>query len=282
MRALRAGLIALCWCSAALACAVPDRLDAYSRPLSRIYHDFVRQESRLASNKPYVRSVVRYGDLRGSALWKQYIHDLAYVDKIGLREAQENARKAFWINAYNSFAMDAVASSYPLPYTTTNDYPAGSFRGSAAWNGPHYVAAGSYTLDSIRELLSAMRDPRIVFALNEAAVSSPALPEIPYDATNVEQQLDAATANFLADPLNYRIDRTRNRLLLSQLFRTNAQLFLDSTATIAPTATNYPTDVRGVITFLLQHVSTENREYIQRKRPAIEYQPFIWDLNEAR
>src|SRR4051794_2560148 len=121
---IRQALVAVCWGFAVSATAVPDQLDSYSRPLTRIYHDFVRQDSRIAANKQYVRSVVKYSVLRSSPPWAQYIHDLAYVNPITLKQASENGRKAFWVNTYNSFVIDAVATHYPLPFTSVNEYPA--------------------------------------------------------------------------------------------------------------------------------------------------------------
>lgn len=272
----------MCAALATAAEAVPDLLDHCHDSLEFVYRNFVRQESRIAANKQYTRTVVRYDQLKGNAIWKEYIRQLAYVDPILVRESPEAARKAFWINAYNSFVMDAVATNYPLPIASVNDYPAGSFRGSAAWSAPHYVAGATYTLDSIRPLLADFRDPRVFFAISDAAIGSPALPDKPYDATNVEMELDRATTNFLADPLNYRIDRQRNKIVLSEIFRSNAQVFRDSIATISPDAGRYPMDLRAVVTFILPRVSQENRDTILKKKPAIEFERFNWELNLAQ
>ena len=268
--------------AAAMASAVPHRLDSYHEPLARFYHNYVRQESRVAANKSYVRSVVKYALLKTDPQWPEYIAQLAYVDPITLRQAPDDARKAFWINSYNSFVLDAVAQNFPLPQVSTNDYPAGSFRGSTLWASEHFAAGGSYTLEAIRQQLLSFRDPRVFFAITDAANSSPALPDKPYTATNVEAALDATFANFLADPLNYRIDRARNRIVLSELFRTYAPQFRDVSARLVPEVSGYPADVRAVLGYIWQRLPAENREYITRRRPAVEYGKFDWELNVAR
>lgn len=268
---------------AALAFAVPDRLDRFHQPLARVLRDFVRQETRVASNKSYVRSVVKYDALRGNANWTEYIRQLAYIDPISLKEGPEDARKAFWINAYNAFVIDAVAANFPLTGAVANgDYPAGSLRASAAWTAPHYVAGGSYTLDGIRQILQDFRDPRVFLAINDGAISSPALPDEPYNATNVESGLDRAAQNFAADPLNYRIDRTRNKIVLSEIFRQNAQIFRDTVTRTVPELGRYPVDARAALTFLWPRLHPEHREYITNRRPAVEYEVFNWNLNLAQ
>lgn len=262
-----------------VAAAVPSRLDTFHAPLARIYSNYVRQESRIAANKPYLRSVVKYSLLKSNAAWAEYVRQLAYVDAIALETASADAQKAFWINAYNSFVMNGVIVNFPLPAFTINEYPAGSFRGSAGWSAPLYAAGSSYTLESIRKRLSGFRDPRVFLAINDGAISSPALPDEPYDATNVEMLLERMTTNFLNDPLNFRIDRTRNKIVLSELFRANAPIFRDATAFTSPDVAKYPADARAILTFLLPRISRDNVEYIIRRKPMIEYGTFDWTLN---
>jgi hypothetical protein len=274
-------LFCLFW-STAVAVAIPSPLDHWHAPLTRLLKQFVRQETRVTLSKFYVRSSVKYVLLKGNAPWTEYIRRLAYIEPATLRESSQEGRKAFWINAYNSFGIDSVAKHYPLVGPAVGNYPIGSFRGNAAWSEPHYVAAKSFTLDQIRTLLADFHDPRVFFAINDCAISSPVLPDTSYDASNIETALEDALTNFLNDPLNYRIDRTRNRLVLSEIFRTSVPAFQDAQPTPLPELAKYPKDQQAILTFLFPRIPNENRTYIINRRPVIEYEPFNWELNLAR
>lgn len=281
MRHKRLTLGAICVALGAVGAAVPSLLDNGHAPLTKLLRSYVRQEPRVAANRTYVRTVVKYGALKGNPNWTEYIRQLAYVDPNVLKSATPEARKAFWINSYNSFVVDAVVQNYPLTNGATNAYPAGSLRGSVAWSAPHFAGAQSFTLDSIRAMLQEFRDPRVFFAINDGAMSSAALPDKPYDATNVDLALDQATENFLADPLNFRLDRDHNRLVLSQIFRVNAQAFHDAVATIPAELAKYPEEFRPIIAFLLPRIKSDYRDFILARKPMIEWQPYSWELNAA-
>jgi hypothetical protein len=94
------------------------------------------------------------------------------------------------------------------------------------------VGDGNYTLDAFERVFlfhefdstgrppkSPDVDPRVHFALVCAAVGCPSLMPRAYRADSLDQQLDFAVRNALADPRHLRWNPANNRVLTSELFR---------------------------------------------------------------
>ena len=60
------------------------------------------------------------------------------------------------------------------------------------------------------------KDPRVHFAINCAAKGCPPLRSVPYEGTNLDQQLDEMAAAFINDPSRNRLER--NTLYASRIF----------------------------------------------------------------
>lgn len=104
---------------------------------------------------------------------------------------------AFYINAYNILAIRMVLDSWPVQ--SIKD--AGSlFR--SVWNKPAGKAAGrDMTLDGIEHgILRKLGEPRIHMAIVCASLSCPDLRSEPYSASKLNEQLDAASREYLNNP----------------------------------------------------------------------------------
>lgn len=158
----------------------------------------------------------QYVSISGSinyADWKKEAHGVqAYLSALENHPPQPywtpTDRKAYWINVYNAATISLVLQYYPLSSMQEID---------ARWETPVFCWSGrSLSLKTIEELLLEMQDPRILFALHRASVSSPSLSRKAYHGPTLEEQLEAATIKFLTYPsLNLFEEGT---LLLSMIF----------------------------------------------------------------
>ncbi len=143
---------------------------------------------------------IRLSWLNYSALAKDprlpvLLEKLAQFDTRRLASRQE--RMAFYINAYNLFAIDLVRRHWPVAsireigpwYRSVWKLPAGRLDGEAV------------SLDHIEhDLLRPMGDPRIHFAIVCASLSCPDLPAQAYRGARLDAQLDQQVHAFLQNP----------------------------------------------------------------------------------
>ena len=113
-------------------------------------------------------------------------------------------RKAYWINVYNAATIALILEQYPLQSILEIDSP---------WETEVFELSNrSLSLKAIESLLLEMGDPRILFALHRAAVSSPVLSKQPYRSSSLEEQLQAAAINFLSDPNQNQCHKDKSHL----------------------------------------------------------------------
>jgi hypothetical protein len=125
-------------------------------------------------------------------------------------------RKAFYINAYNVFAIETLLEN---PGKKITDIP-GAFDSVT-----HRVGGQMLTLDQIEKRLRDMKDARIHFAVVCASRSCPPLAPRAYRAEDLSEALDRQGREFVGDPTKNAIDRARPRILLSMIFRWNRAEF---------------------------------------------------------
>lgn len=128
------------------------------------------------------------------------------------------ARLAYWINAYNAWALYLVTEPGSLG-------PAG--RQQLEFFVRRRVQVGGRTLslfDLDHDIIRArFQDPRVRFALNFGAMGGPALAQEAYRGERLEAQLDAAAARFCADERRVVVRGTQ--VEVSALFDWYAQDF---------------------------------------------------------
>jgi hypothetical protein len=140
---------------------------------------------------------------------------LARVDLAAMPD--DEARIAFWINAYNLLAVRSVVNSYPV--ASPRDVP-GFFDRTR-----HGVAGDQVTLDDIekRKLPSLGADARFHLALVCGARSCPPLRGSAYPATGLDAALDEQARAALAEP--DQVEVTGEAILLSRIFEWHADDF---------------------------------------------------------
>ncbi len=137
------------------------------------------------------------------------------------RFAHRDAELAYWINAYNALAITAVVDRPALRSVNDERYDVFFFT--------RYKLGGDVaSLHHLENKVIRKRygDARIHFALNCQSVGCPRLPRTPFPADGLDAALDAATAEFVADPRHVRVEG--DTLMLSQIFQWYAQDFADA------------------------------------------------------
>ncbi len=160
--------------------------------------------------------VVNYPAIRNRDRLPSYLAQLNRVDPNGLSPED---RLAFWINAYNAFAVSGILDGYS-PKTLFGRY--------RYFIAREYMVGGQslnlYDLE--RDILIAQfHEPRVHFAIVCASVSCPTLQSWAFDGRRLDEQLNRATIQFVNDPSRNRFDRSRKVASLSMIFKWFARDF---------------------------------------------------------
>jgi hypothetical protein len=135
----------------------------------------------------------------------------------------DDARLAYWINAYNASAMIAVLNDYPIE-SVKDVNPAALFfvPRVTGFFLLRRVTLGAkqtnlYDLENgiIRKRFA---EPRIHFALNCASASCPRLPRRAFTADGLQAELERETRLFVSEPRNFGVDPDDQEIVLSAIF----------------------------------------------------------------
>ena len=160
--------------------------------------------------------VVDYPAIRRPGRLPPYVAVLNRVDPGGL-SAED--RLAFWINAYNAFAVTGILEGYS-PDTLFGRYRYFIAREYSVGGQP----VNLYNLE--REILIAQfHEPRVHFAIVCASASCPKLQSWAFEGQHLDEQLNRVTREFVNDPLRNRFDRSRKVASLSMIFKWFAKDF---------------------------------------------------------
>lgn len=184
------------------------------------------------------------------ALLDAYIKDLK--DNPTESDWSSNEKKAYWINAYNAYAIKLVISKYPIK--SINDL---KFDGKSAFDYK-FIDLGSSKMSlndlETNKLRTTFKDARVHVAINCASVSCPLLVNKAFTADNIESLLTAQTKKFLSDKSRNKV--TANKLELSNIFKW------------------YEDDFNGVIAFINKYSDCE-----VDSKATITYLDYNWNLN---
>ena len=153
-------------------------------------------------------NVVNYSGIKSDARFQEVARQFASASEAGFQSKQE--KLAFYINAYNFFAMKMVVDHWPLE----------SIRDVGSWISPVWkknvgvLAGREVTLHEVEhEILRKLDEPRIHFAIVCASVSCPDLLAEPYRGDTLDEQLEQQTLAFLNnEKKGLRIEKQEIRL----------------------------------------------------------------------
>jgi len=154
--------------------------------------------------------VVSYPGIAADPRFALFLRQLDRIDPNSL--PTRNDRLAFWINAYNAFAIKGILDG-GSPLTLL-----GRYRYFIAKASPVGGAAiNLYDLEQ-KVLIPDFREPRIHFAIVCASRSCPKLKSWIYRPERLEEQLEQSARDFINDPTRNRFDREGKIAYLSQIF----------------------------------------------------------------
>ena len=187
-----------------------------------------------------------------------YLSQLDRVDPNDL--ATRNKRMAFWINAYNAFAIKGILDHYsPESYVGRYRYFIGR---------DYRVGGRSINLYDLERqvLIKQFQEPLIHFAIVCASYSCPKLHPWAYEPDQLERQLDFAARAFINDPTRNRFDRTQKVASLSMIFKWFHDDFSRAAGSVLAYITRYVSDPELV-------------QELMRSDYRIEYLDYDWSLN---
>lgn len=167
---------------------------------------------------------------------------------------------AFWINAYNAFAMKGIIDGYS-PQSLW-----GRYRYFIARD--YYVGGRPINLYNLERdlLIPDFRDPRIHFAIVCASRSCPKLASQAYSPDRLDEQLDDSAQIFMNDPTKNRIDRRQKVAHLSKIFEWFEKDFAAHSGSLLKYVAQYVTDPE-----LARELRTEPYR--------VEFLEYDWSLN---
>ena len=202
--------------------------------------------------------VVQYPNITRDSSFTHYLEQLNHIAPTQL--PTPNDRLAFWINAYNAFAVKGIVDGYS-PSTFTGRYQYFISR--------QYAVGGQLInlYDLERELLIPdFREPRIHFAIVCASQSCPKLRSWAFTASQIDQQLDESARLFINDPTRNHFDRTKKIAYLSKIFDWFTDDFVNHSGSLTSYVAQYVDDPS-----LAQALATDTY--------TVKFLEYDWNLN---
>jgi hypothetical protein len=225
------------------------------------------------------------GLMKDGARFLRYCRQLRTVRLKDFLTWPEKERKAFWLNAHNTISLVGVITHYPTHksgnpvYYRTRNFSVRSIRDFDSTVFMKLVGM-NITLNQIRNeiLRDEYRDIRTSFALVYAAKGGPAFPDRAFTAENIDELLDKAIIAFVKNQKYVKLNKETNNLHLSSLFRMHRKEFPVLRIEGRKWA-EYSRDLRGVVEFVYQFQSKDDRRFIEKYNPRIRWMKFDWSLN---
>jgi hypothetical protein len=216
--------------------------------------------------------LVNYSAVQSNpVLFQTVVSHLENLKKDAYDRWSPDAKKAFWINAYNIEAIKLVLDHYPLKRSLGLQairYPSSSIQQIPdVWNQEALtILEKKVSLNYIENeiLRKEFQDPRIHFAIVCASLGCPVLRDEPYVSDRLDSQLDDAVAKFLQDRKKFNYDAHNNTFSLSPIFKWFKEDF---------------EKVGGSIAFIKKHIP-QNRNLPDSGK--IQWLDYDWSLNEQK
>lgn len=219
-----------------------------------------------------------------------------YLDQLGSVAADEFAgwpeadQIAYLINAYNAYVLETVIDNYPiegsgffkkLTSPKRFGFPESSIRhiDGVFDRIPHRVAGAEMTLDEIEHTALRARydEPRVHFALVDAAVSGPPLRGEAYRGARLDEQLDDQGRRFLNDPRRNRFEIERGRVYLSKVFDWHSEDF--EKFAVEPDHDGDRAGA-GVLSFVSPYLIGRVAEFLETGEYSVQFESYDWTLND--
>ncbi len=109
-------------------------------------------------------------------------------------------------------------------------------------------------------------------------MSCPPLRNEPYLPEKLDEQLDEQVEKFISSPQGFRLDRQKNKVYLSSIFKWYGQDWIDNYY-IQDGFTGNQKE-KAVLNFLSDYLSPKERQYLENGQYKIIYLDYDWSLNK--
>lgn len=205
---LSCSTVALACCLALAGCSAAPKSFHPAQPIAS--KDFSHQAFDEVLQAHVQDGVVNYPGVASDGRLAAYLDQLDRLDPNGLPSWRH--RLAFWINAYNAFAIKGILDGYS-PLTTIGQWR--YFIGQTYRVGSESI--NLYDLEK-KLLIPDFREPRIHFAIVCASQSCPKLRSQAFTADQLDAQMEENARAFVNDPSKNRFDREQHVAYLSKIF----------------------------------------------------------------
>lgn len=164
----------------------------------------------------------KYVNNKGVVNYKGFKADAAKLDAyLAILSKQKpgknwsrNETLAFWINAYNAFTVKLILDNYPVKSIKDLNPGVSVIFVNTVWDKKFFAIGGDkMSLNNIEHgILRKMKEPRMHFTIVCASVSCPKLLNTAYKAATLDNQLNQAAKDFLADPSKNQVSKTAPKL----------------------------------------------------------------------
>jgi hypothetical protein len=188
----------------------------------------------------------------------RHIAQVSPQNRIEMFPKQED-KLAYYINAYNALALyGIIQKNFP------NDFDGLTDRAKFFLLTKYVVGGERISLQKLEnEVIRPLGDPRIHFALNCMVKSCPRLPQGPFFATTLDEQLNTAAREFLNSPKHVQVDIEKKEIRLSSILKWYEEDFVN------------PDQAKSLISYI-------NR-YRQQTIPEsydVEFLDYDWTVNQ--
>ena len=233
--------------------------------------------------------MVSYAALKESpAELHGFVRVLAAVDPKTYEQWDEQAKIAFWTNAYNALTLKVIIDHYPIEPGLISGlaHPDNSIRQiPGAWSKIQFLVMGQrMTLNQIEHdtLRAKFNEPRIHVALVCAAMGCPPLRNEPFVGEKLDAQLNDHARGFLSDPAKFRIDRDAGKVYLSSIFKWFGKDFVKKHTLDGGFASGGSDANKAVLHFISGYLPIEDAEYLKTGTYSVDHLDYDWSLNERK
>lgn len=268
---------------ALFAFAVLLPLASFSADSPGFYSDY----SSLLQKYVDERAMVDYRSIRKNPeLLNKTMTGFAQTSEKVYNEMSDEQKIAFWINAYNAFTIRAIVDHYPIEpggFLSSLRFPDNSIRQiPGVWKKLKFsTPLGKLTLHEIEHdyLRPRFDEPRIHVAIVCAAHSCPPLRSEAYIGEKLEEQLNDQAERFFERRTNFRIDKRKNEVHLSEILDWFKEDFVSRYGTSSKFK-DHGKEERAVLNFIINYVDADAKKYLEQENYDIEYVDYDWRLNE--
>ncbi|MHC4517138.1 MAG: DUF547 domain-containing protein [Planctomycetota bacterium] len=257
--------------------AQADALASFYERYAEVLNEYVLKNGR-----------VDYGRLRRRRLrLKQLLGEPDELDPNAYQSWPEDEKLAFWINAYNLKMLEIIARNYPIQssWWLRLTWPPSDIRHiGGIWSDYRFIVMDEeFTLGDVerRVFHRIFGDPRAYLAIAYGCRSGPRLRRTPYRGDKLDSQLDEQVRTFLADGGGFRIDRDKQVVYLSALFKPSwrGKDFVGRYA-MQKKFKDRPPETRAVLNFLTRYVSQDDVYFLEVENYTIAYTNFDWRIDD--